>query len=112
MIDLTVLCEGPTEVGFVSRVLKPHLAGRQVFCRAVPLNRSNFGVVPWDKLYRAIKGAIGKSRSHQFTTCMVDLYALPGYPGQSEPAATPLQRAHNIEAALRSEISNPRWLPY
>lgn len=112
MIELTVLCEGPTESGFVSLLLKPHLSTRQVFCKPIPLNRVNFGVVPWDKLRHAIKGSIGNSKAHQYTTCMIDLYALPNYPGQHEPSSSPVEKVQNIEMALRGEIKNPRWLPY
>ncbi len=112
MIELTVLCEGPTEFGFVRDSLIPHLAERQVYCKPIELNRTNFGVIPWGRLRKAIQGSIGNSRAHQYTTCMIDLYALPGYPGQDEPAETPLHKVHNIEARLKEEIPNTRWLPY
>ena len=47
MRELTVLCEGPTEVGFVNRILRPHLSlGTGIFVKpGIPLNRQNFGVV-------------------------------------------------------------------
>jgi len=112
LIELTVLCEGPTEVGFVREVLKPHLSALQVFCKPVELNRRNFGVVPWEKMRRAIQGAIGNARDHQYTTCMVDLYALPDYPGQAEPADSPIEKVRNIERRMREHLPNPRWLPY
>lgn len=111
MIELTILCEGPSEAEFVSQVLKPHFEGR-AWCKPVPLNKRNFGVVHWPNLYRAIKGSIGNSRAHQFTTCMIDLYALPDYPGQNEHAGSQIEKVCNIEKALREKIDNPRWIPY
>lgn len=112
MIEVTFLCEGPTEVGFVREVLKPYLEPLQIYCKPVELNRKNFGVIPWEKLRKAIQGSIGQSKRHQYTTCMIDLYALPGYPGQDEPAGSKIEKARNIEARMRAEIPNPKWLPY
>jgi len=67
--------------------------------------------VPWEKLRKAIQGSIGSARAHQYTTCMVDLYALPDYPGQGEPSATQLQKVRNIEFRMKEAIPNPNWLP-
>ena len=112
MIELTILCEGPTEFGFVRDVLKPHLNARQVHCKPIELNKKNFGVVPWESLKKAIQGSIGNSKAHQYTTCMIDLYALPDYPGQAESVTSPIEKVRNIESHMQKQLPNPRWLPY
>ena len=76
-VELRVLCEGSTEYNFVGTVLVPHLRA-QFRVHAKP---QNLGGVHFDKLHKAIKAEIGRARSHQFVTTMIDLYALPDYPG-------------------------------
>ncbi len=112
MIELTVLCEGPTEVGFVAEVLSPHLATRGIYARCTPLNRAAFGTVPYERVMKASSVTVGNSRAHQYTTCMVDLYALQGWPDQDMPARTGREKAERIEAAAWQKMPNPRWIPY
>lgn len=108
-----MLCEGPTEVAFVQDVLRPHLGVFGVYPKAIPLTRQTFGTVPFAKLRNASKREIGRARSHQFTTTMVDLYALQGFPEQdAKPSEGPSTRACRIEVAMAADLPSPRFLPY
>jgi hypothetical protein len=112
-VELTVLCEGQTEVNFVQQVLSPHLSVFGVYPKAIPLAREAFGTVPFAKLRNASKQEIGRARSHQFTTTMVDLYALHGFPEQdAKPGEAPSVRACRIEAAMADDLPSSRFLPY
>lgn len=112
-ITLRVLCEGPTEANFVTQVLKPHLAARQVFAEPEPLRRGNYGIVSYDKLRNAIKADVGRARSHVWVTTLIDLYKLGNYPGArrigEEP---PIERVRRIEEKMGEELPNPRFVPY
>ena len=111
--ELTVLCEGPTEAGFANRVLRPHLCAFGVHIqRAIPLNRANFGTMPFDRIRDAVKADMGRLRAHQFITSMIDLYALRGFPRQDERAANPLAKVRNIEQGMAELLRSPQWIPY
>ena len=113
MIELTVLCEGPSEVGFVDRVLKHHLASRDVYAKPIPLNRLNFGVVSWEKLRKGHSGSVGNAKRHQFTTSMIDLYALPNDYRDGVPLGnTKKEWVRNIEASMAARLPSPQWIPY
>ena len=109
-----MLCEGPTEVEFVRRILRPHLSRNGTFVKpGIPLNRQNFGVVGHDKLYMAWKGAVGSARPHQFVTTMIDLYALPeDYPGRVLFPDDARARARGVESRMREAMPSRQWLPY
>jgi len=109
-IELRVLCEGPTESNFVVRVLAPHLRG-QFRVHARPENLG--GVKRFEKLRNAIKAEVGRSRAHQFVTTMIDLYALPDYPG--DPQAEGVRgasRAARIEATMSRDLPSGQFIPY
>ena len=111
MITLTVLCEGQSEVAFVSRVLGPHLIQFQIFPKAQPLTRVNYGAVSYDTFRKAVQAEIGRSRAHEFTTTMIDLYGLRGFPDQDrQPGETPQQRVARIEASMAEKLPNPRFI--
>lgn len=107
--ELRVLCEGLTEYNFITQVLAPHLKGFRVF--ASPQNLG--GVQTFEKLREAIKRDLGRFRPHQYITTMIDLYALPDYPG--DPKTNGLKgaaRALQIEAAMSAEMPAAGFLPY
>ena len=113
MIALTVLCEGQSEAAFVNSVLYPHLVQFQVFPKPQPVTRRNYGTVPYDTFRKAVQAEIGRSRAHEFTTTMIDLYGLRGFPEQGrQPDETPHQRVARIEAAMANKLPNPRFIPY
>lgn len=72
-ISLRVLCEGPTEQNFVTQVLRPHLMPFRVFASGVALRPGQYGIVPYEVLRQSIQADVGRSRSHEFTTTMIDL---------------------------------------
>lgn len=108
-VELRVLCEGATEYNFVVQVLGPHLRQRSIHAKPQDLG----GVKSFKHLRDAIKAEVGRSRPHQFVTTMLDLYALPDYPG--DPRAEGLkgaERALRIEAAMARELPAANFLPY
>lgn len=109
-VELRVLCEGPTEYNFVNLVLAPHLRQQsRVYARPENLG----GIKSFKKLRSAIKAEIGRSRAHQYVTTMIDLYALPDYPG--DPRVEGLRgaaRASRIEATMAQELPSSNFLPY
>jgi len=112
-VTLRVLCEGPTEQNFCTQVLAPHLRSVRVFIRPEPLCQGRFGIVPFAKLRRAIKGDIGRSRSHEWVTTMIDLYGLVGFPGaEMLPPESVNDRVARIEAEMAEGLPNPRFIPY
>jgi len=110
---LRILCEGPTEVNFVSQVLGPHLSGLSVFAKPEPLRKGYFGIVSFDKLRRAVKADIGRSRAHEYVTTMIDLYGLGDYPGvEPRGGENARERVARIEREMAEELPSPRFLPY
>ena len=111
--ELRVLCEGLTEQNFVTQVLAPHLRPFDVFSRAESLLRGHGGVVPFNVLRKAIKSDVGRSRDHQFVTTMIDLYALPEFPGAEKVhGESVMQRVSRIESGMAEALPNPRFIPY
>lgn len=109
-VELRVLCEGPTEYNFVVKVLASHLrAPFRVHARPENLG----GVKRFARLHEAIKAEIGRARGHQFVTTMIDLYALPDYPGDSkESGVRGAERARGIEVEMASALPSPQFIPY
>lgn len=108
-ITLRVLCEGPTEANFVTQLLAPHLGACRVYARPVNLG----GIRSFESLREAIKHDVGRARDHEYVTTMLDLYALPKYPGDSRDRRLKgLERAAGIEAAMAERLPNPRFIPY
>jgi hypothetical protein len=112
-VKLRVQCEGLTEQNFVTQVLQPHLSQYRVFAQAEPLCRGRSGVVRWEVLYAAIKADVGRSREHEYVTTLLDLYALPDYPGDAKAQGKKgALRAEEIEAAMADALPSPRFIPY
>jgi len=113
LIELAVLCEGPTEVEFVRLVLVPHLREFNVHVKPYPLNNANFGVVSLDKLKRAQSAAIGKARTHQYVTTMIDLYGIPKDYTQGITETVALKKAQVIEKLMGQAFGKSnRWIPH
>ncbi|MBL8901233.1 MAG: DUF4276 family protein [Planctomycetes bacterium] len=111
--ELTVLCEGRTEMLFVEQVLRPHLSLYRVHARPQYLVGERGGIVPFDKLRAAHQRFVGNLRSHQFLTTMVDLYALREFPGDERRSGeAPVERVARIEGAMRERLPSPQFLPY
>lgn len=111
--ELRILCEGETEYNFVNRVLKEHLRLRGVFVKdSINLRTNLRGVKPFEHLRDKIRGDLGRLRGHQYITTMLDLYALPNYPGDPGRRVSGRERAQRIQAAMHAELPSPQFIPY
>ena len=85
MMRLHILCEGQTEEAFVNRVLRPHLATKNVFASAqcIPRKKNTNarkykgGWISYQATKRALLSWMNFDPDAWFTT-MLDLYAIPG----------------------------------
>lgn len=112
-IELRVLCEGQTEQGFVTQVLAPHLETFHVFPRAESLTARGWGFVSFSVLREGIKRDVGRSRSHQYVTTMIDLYRLTKYPGvEKQTGESAIDRVSRIEAGMSDGLANERFIPH
>ncbi|MCW3099909.1 MAG: hypothetical protein JWL77_5527 [Chthonomonadaceae bacterium] len=112
-ITLRVLCEGQTELNFVTQVLKPHLRAYNVFAKSELLRHGQGGIVSWEKLRFAIKADVGRLQHNEYVTTMIDLYAIGNYPGvERRFGETPYARTKRIEQNMAEGLPNPRFLPY
>ena len=123
MIRLNCIVEGQTELGFISDVLKPHLAARQVFAfsRCVETSRKRGrvwrgGTVKYERFKRDLTRWMKEDQNPdaRFTT-MVDLYAISGdFPGyeKAELQSDPSGRVELLEQHLAEDIGDRRLVPY
>ena len=109
MVTLTVLCEGPTEVNFVTQVLRPHLETRNVFSKATSLG----GGLTWRKLKQELNLVLRQRRAHEWATTMFDLYKLmrvPDCPNLHGLAGE--AKGRKLEESMREGLPNPNFIPY
>jgi len=125
MIRLHILCEGPTEEAFVNRVLRLHLATKNVFVSAqcIPKKKSTNSrryKGGWIS-YKATKDALlawMKSDCDAWFTTMLDLYAIPGdFPkiDAARAISDPHKRITVLEEAFAEDIVScgfRRFTPY
>ena len=122
-IRLHFIVEGQTEETFVNRLLKPHLGERYVWADARCVQTSRRSGVKYRGGFRNYAhpqhDILSWLREDQnddarFTTAF-DLYRLPsdfpGY-GDAQAAADPYEKVRILEAALRDDIGDSRFLPY
>ena len=120
---LYFIVEGRTEENFVNQVLKPRLAERSIWASATCVTTRRKGgvthrggVTTYQHVQRDIRGRMLEDHSTdaRFTT-MFDLYRLPNnFPGYeaSSSIQNPYQRVGVLEDALRTDLSDPRFIPY
>lgn len=113
-IELKILCEGPTEQNFVTKVLAPHLKDFNAFCKTSSLAPgTQGGVVSFERLYAGIKNELGRSRAHQYVTTMIDLYKIGDFPEAAKRGAeSGLERVRRIERAMAQEMGSGQFVPY
>jgi hypothetical protein len=125
MIRLYFYVEGQTEQGYVSQVLRPHLAsfGVQVMGSVLAASGKRHGIVSrgGGRRYQPMRNDLGRllRQHHQpdvrFTT-MFDLYALyTGFPGEDEAEKLrhdPYRRVHHLERAFYQNIGDRRFIPH
>lgn len=129
MKHLHIIAEGKTEEGFVSKVLKPHLAGFGVYvaCQLVHTGgtkthpiKGGLGRVPKYKhisrtLERWVK-ADGNREGVCYST-MLDLYAFPKdtespYTEEIRSIQDEYVKIQRLEAAMLEKHQNPGFIPY
>jgi len=104
MARINIICEGPTEVRIVEKIIGPHLAENfRHFCYPFDLA----GNPKFDRIEHYLLNWINKEPNAWFTT-MIDYYGLkPNFPGFSEnPNQDYLQKAFHIEKAFEERIQN------
>lgn len=120
-----VLCEGPTEQGFVEEVLRPYLLEKgvtSVKSIIVLTNKelnarggmSSYTHVRLDLNLMRMMNSDSNYEKHIFTT-MFDLYALPGdFPGYEEADAIvePYARVNSLEQSFANAVNDSRFIPY
>ena len=104
-MDLIVLVEGKTEMGFVDRILAPHLrtSGYSSVSRRL-IAPKGAGICAWAEA----KMNIGiHLRANTRVTTMVDYYGLPqDWPGRAESGAQPAHlKADFVERAILEDMS-------
>ena len=122
-IRLHFIVEGQTEETFVNQVLKPHLGDHYVWADARCVLTSRRGGVKHRGGFRNYaqpqRDIVSWLREDQnadarFTTAF-DLYRLPsdfpGY-GDAQAADDPYEKVRILEAALRDDIGDWRFIPY
>jgi hypothetical protein len=125
MARLYLFVEGQTEETFADTLLKPHLAGHDVYLHpAVQIAHArNKGRVHrgGGRTYEPIRNDIRRFLAQEkardvFFTTMIDLYGLPaGFPRRDEAEGLrhiPAQRVEFLERAFSEDIHDPRFVPY
>ena len=117
-----VLCEGPTEERFVSRVLKPYLLPYNIIVHPHIVytsrkKKAKGGVVSYEKvesdLNTLMKQFSDNSYEKHFFTTMIDLYALPNdFPGYAPKLADIYNWVNQIEKAFAEDIKCEKFIPY
>jgi hypothetical protein len=126
MKNLYLTVEGQTEEEFALKLLQPHLAAFDVFLwppRFTGPHGRGHGRIPQGGMFHSFRHALEDMRrwlreNHSVDarfSMMVDLYHLPhdfpGYAG-AMAAADCYQQAEALEAALGSDLSDGRFIPY
>jgi len=115
-----ILVEGPTEEGFVKRVLQDHLEHHGIYANPVIVTTKrvesgpNFkgGISTYDRVRDDAKRLLGDTRAKLVTT-LIDYYGLPAdFPGKSTARGMPHQKVAIVESAFQNDISHPKFLAY
>ena len=122
---IRVLCEGQTEKGFVSEVLRPYLLERGVSSVEGILLTTNKkknargGLLSFSQVMKDLdllrkECKDGDYQQYSITT-MFDLYALPDdFPGYAEAQKIrePYARVNALEVAFANVVKDKRFIPY
>ena len=121
-ILLWIVVEGPSEEGFVKRVIRPHLEVLGVWCeaRTVTTSRSpegsrRTGGGDWAKWKADIQLYLRDKRPNIRVTTLFDLYGLPPdfpVPLAAPAVQVPRPRIDQLEEAMERSIGDPRFFGY
>lgn len=119
---INILCEGPTEQRFVSKVLSPYLQPYKIVVKPQLLitNKklnAKGGMIDYSQAKRDLMNMIAscKDNSYEknFFSTMFDLYALPNdFPGSNLSFTNCYDRVTAIESAFVQDINDNRFVPY
>ncbi len=123
-VRVLAFVEGPTEEKFISDIVRPSLASRNVFISATTpgRRRAHGGVQHWARTKRELLRYL-KEDKERFVTTMFDYYGLPNdWPGRSEARQEKqiTEKAEAIGHAIHADIcgdlgesfDGARFLPY
>ena len=122
-IRLNFVVEGQTEETFVNNILAPHLATNSIWAsaRCVMTKRTarakySGGIPNYAKAINDIRSWLREdANSDAYFTSMFDLYRLPNdFPGYEDAMRlnAPYDRVRRLEDALRSDVSDDRFIPF
>jgi hypothetical protein len=109
VIDVSIVCEGPTEERFVWNVLAPTFwpRDRNIRPRLIPTSHySRGGALSRDRILRYFRNTL-RERGDVYVTTFFDLYGLTqDFPGVSESASVrdPIARARTIETHFAEAV--------
>ncbi len=122
--EIVTLVEGQTEKIFISDILVPYLAERDIFMRPVIISKP--GQKGGDIKFARVKNDIElhlKQRSDTYLTIFIDYYGIKNdWPGlkEAKEQSTPKRKAEKINHATRERVndlfgawnSERRFIPY
>lgn len=113
-----IICEGPTEEGFINGILRPHFNLHQIYdVRPILINTSKGhkgGDVKFDRLKFNIDKLL-KRETDVLVTTLIDFFKLKrDFPlfDEAQQYQNKIQRVDFLELALATAINNPRFIPY
>jgi hypothetical protein len=113
MTRLYVVCEGLTEINFVTQLLKPYLeaVNPERLTVNAPRAKERF---TYAEIRKFIRNLLGSPGSQVVVTTMVDLFKLPGdFPGLAEASAlAPLERVRQLEQDCTRDVGDRRFFAY
>lgn len=118
MKRLIIIVEGQTEEEFVNNLLRPYLAGFEIYdVRAIKIQTSRGhkgGLVNYEHFKRDIWNIL-KREQEVVVTSLVDFFRMPtNFPGYATAAKIidAAARADFLQAQMARDISDQRFLPY
>lgn len=119
MKRINIICEGPTEKEFCSRILSPHFIPKDVHLYATLIAKSNGGIVKWNSLKKQIESQL-KQDPTTYVSLLIDYYGITekhGFPGWAESLTkvNKNERIAFLEQKMQESIDEKlrhRFLPY
>lgn len=119
MKRIIIICEGPTEKEFCTKLLSPIFAAKNIFIQSPLIKKSMGGIVKWSELRKQILLHL-KTDNTAFVTTFIDyygLYAKYHFPSWDESLkiADKNLRIDFLEDAMSQDIDDAcryRFLPY
>lgn len=119
MKRVIIICEGPTEKEFCTKILSPEFASNNIFIQSPLIKKSMGGIVKWTELRKQIQLHL-KTDQKAVVTTLIDyygLYAKYQFPGWDDAMriVDKNSRMDFLENAMSLDIDDAfryRYLPY